>query len=169
MVLTKDELTQSLQDDVRVLLHLISKVEPAMLDYRPTAKQRSMLELLQYLVIMGPIHLRGALASTFDMEAWEKMWKAEEPAAKAMNLEQVKGAIAKQPALFADLLGSCPDADLRTEMEMFGTKASRGSWIVSLVLCHFAAYRMQLFLYLKACGREELNTMNLWVGTDAPV
>ena len=31
------------------------------------------------------------------------------------------------------------------------------------------AYRMQLFLYLKACGREELNTMNLWVGMDQPM
>jgi hypothetical protein len=24
----------------------------------------------------------------------------------------------------------------------------------------------QLFLYLKACGREELTTMNLWAGAD---
>jgi len=37
---------------------------------------------------------------------------------------------------------------------------------VNLVLCAFAAYRMQLFLYLKACGGEELNTMNLWAGMD---
>jgi hypothetical protein len=68
--------------------------------------------------------------------------------------------------LFAELLGSCSDADLRAEIEIFGSKASRGSMIVSLVLCHYAAYRMQLFLYLKACGREELNTINLWVGMD---
>lgn len=44
MVLTKDELITSLQNEVRILLHLASKVEPAKLDYRPTAKQRSMLE-----------------------------------------------------------------------------------------------------------------------------
>jgi hypothetical protein len=50
---------------------------------------------------------------------------------------------------------------------MFGSRASRGAWIVRLVLTHYAAYRMQLFLYLKASGREELNTMNLWVGMDA--
>jgi len=51
---------------------------------------------------------------------------------------------------------------------MFGRKASRGSWIVNLVLCHYAAYGMQLFLYLKASGREGLSTMNLWAGMDAP-
>jgi hypothetical protein len=27
---------------------------------------------------------------------------------------------------------------------------------------------MQLFLYLKACGREELSTWNLRAGVDAP-
>ena len=167
MVLTKDELIKALQNEVRILLHLSSKVEPAKLDYRPTAKQRSMLELLQYMVIVGPIHLRAVMAGAFDMDAWRNTWRTQEAAAKSMNLEEVKDAIGKQPALFAELLGSCSDADLRAEIEMFGSKASRGSMIVSLVLCHYTAYRMQLFLYLKACGREELNTMNLWAGKDA--
>jgi hypothetical protein len=39
---------------------------------------------------------------------------------------------------------------------------------VNLVLGGCAAYRTQLFLYLKSCGREELSTMNLWQGVDAP-
>jgi len=167
MVLTKDELSKSLRNEVRVLLHLASKVDPAMLDYRPTSKQRSMLELLQYLVIMGPIHLRAIEAGVFDLDAWRAAWQAGIAAAKVMSLEEVKEAIGKQPDLFAELLDSCSDADLRADMEMFGSRASRGSWIVNLVLCHYAAYRMQLFLYLKACGREELNTMNLWAGRDA--
>ena len=51
---------------------------------------------------------------------------------------------------------------------MFGSKTTRGAFIVNLVLCGCAAYRTQLFLYLKACGREELSTMNLWAGVDAP-
>ena len=166
MVLTKDELITSLQHEVRVLLHLASKVDPEKLDYRPTAKQRSILELLQYMTILGPIHLRAIQADAFDMDAWRTAWRTGEAAAKVMNLEEIKDAIGKQPALFAELLGSCSDADLRGEIEMFGRKASRGSMFVDLVLCHYSAYRMQLFLYLKASGREELNTMNLWVGMD---
>ena len=167
MVLTKIELTKSIQNEVRILLHLVSKVDPAKLDYRPTPKQRSMLELLQYMTIMGPIHLRAIKAGAFDMDAWRNTWRTEEAAAKALTLEQAKDSIGKQSALFAELLGSSSDADLQAEIEMFGSKASRGSWIVNLVLCHYAAYRMQLFLYLKGCGREELSTMNLWVGRDA--
>ena len=61
------------------------------------------------------------------------------------------------------------DADFRAEVNGFdGTKTSRGALIVNMVLSGCAAYRTQLFLYLKACGREELSTMNLWAGVDAP-
>ena len=60
-------------------------------------------------------------------------------------------------------------ADFRAQVDDFtGGKTTRGALIVSLVLGGCAAYRTQLFLYLKACGREELSTMNLWGGVDAP-
>jgi hypothetical protein len=168
MVLTKEELIKSLQNEVRILLHLASKVDPAKLDYRPTAKQRSTLELLQYMSMSGPILVRTMLkAGTIDPDAWRNTWQTEEAAAKARNLEQAKAAIGRQSALFAELLSSCSDADFRTEIEMFGRKNTRGWWFVNMVLCNYAAYRTQLFLYLKACGREELNTMNLWAGEDA--
>ncbi len=47
-------------------------------------------------------------------------------------VDQVKDAIGKQPALFAEPLGASSDADLRAEFEMFGRKASRGSWFGSV-------------------------------------
>jgi hypothetical protein len=36
-----------------------------------------------------------------------------------------------------------------------------------MVDTHYVAYHMQLFLYLKSCGREELSTMDLWAGRSA--
>jgi hypothetical protein len=167
MVLTKEEAILALRTEVRLVLHLASKVDPAMLDYRPSPKQRSMRELLRYFVVMAPAQLRAVVEGKFTMESWTKAWRAEEAAANDMNFDQVKAAIARQPDLFAQLLAPCSDADFRAEIEMFGNKATRGMWIVRLPLCHYAAYRMQLFLYLKACGREELNTLNLWAGVDA--
>jgi hypothetical protein len=59
------------------------------------------------------------------------------------------------------------DADFRGEIEMFGRTTTRGAFIVNMVLGGHAAYRTQLFCYLKACGRDELSTMNLWAGMDA--
>jgi len=166
MVLTKDELINALRGEVRLLLHLVTKVEPEMLHYRPTQHQRSLIELLRYLTIMAPTHLRGALAPTFDREVWGKSWNAEEAIARTLSLDEIKESIARQNDLFDELLAPLTDAQLREPHEMFGPPASRGSLIVSLVLSHYAAYRMQLFLYLKSAGREDLNTMNLWVGVD---
>lgn len=163
MVLTKPELIGSLQNEVRILLHLASKIAPEMVDYRPAPKQRSVVELLRYLSIMGPGLVQASKAG-FSPEAWTKA-SAE---ADARNFEQTVAAIKGHADLYASMLGDWSDADFRTEIEMFGTKTTRGAFIVNLVLGGCAAYRTQLFLYLKACGRDELNTMNLWAGMDPP-
>jgi hypothetical protein len=165
MVLTKSELIGSLQHEVHILLHLASKIDPAKLDYRPTAKQRSTLELLKYLTIMGPSLVEAAKNGKFD----PAVWTAAEKAAAARNFDQTLAALAAHSDTYAKVLGGMSDADFRGEIEMFGNKTSRGAFIVNMVLCGCAAYRTQLFLYLKACGREELSTMNLWAGVDAPV
>lgn len=165
MVLTKEELISSLQDEVRILLHLAGKIDRSQLDYRPTPKQRSIIELLRYLSHMGPSLIAGIKAGAFDMTAWQ----AAQDEANASDFDQVLATIEKQTGRYAELLGGFSDADFRGELEMFGPKASRGATIVKFVLCGYAAYRTQLFLYLKSLGREELNTMNLWAGVDAPV
>ncbi len=164
MVLTKPELIDSLQKEVRILLHLASKLDRTTLDYRPTPKQRSAFELLRYLSVMGPMLVRAAKGSGFDPARWTEATKA----AEARDFEQTLAAIAGHTDAYATLLGDMSDADFRAEIEMFGSKTTRGAFIVNLVLCGCAAYRTQLFLYLKACGREELTTMNLWAGMDAP-
>lgn len=163
MVMTKPEIIASLQHEVRILLHLASKLDRTMLDYRPTPKQRSTLELLQYLSLMGPEVVKAVKAGAFDMASWT----AAEEAAARLTFDETLAVIARQADDYASELGQMTDADFRREMEMFGRTSSRGAILVNVVLCGCAAYRTQLFLYLKACGREELNTMNLWAGMDA--
>jgi hypothetical protein len=167
MVLEKDELVERLNHEVRILLHLVSKARPADLDYRPAPRQRSLQELLEYLTVFPIIHVRTVTGGVWDGAAWGEAWRTEQAAAKGRSLDEIRNAIGRQPNLFADLIHPLADQDLRSEMEMFGRKSSRGELLVWMVLCHYAAYRMQLFLYLKACGREELGTMDLWAGIDA--
>jgi hypothetical protein len=162
MVLTKAELTGSLQNEIRILLHLASKVDPGQLDYRPTPKQRSTIELLKYLSLMGPFTVEAAKTGTFDVNGWT----AAQEATKAKNFEQVLADIAAIPASYAAVLDGMPDEAFRDEVELFGRKTTRGAFMVNTILGGYAAYRTQLFCYLKACGREELNTMNLWAGMD---
>ena len=163
--LTKEEVIAQLQKEVRILLHLASKIDRSKLDYRPTAKQRSTLELLRYLVNMGPQLTRAIKAGAFDVEAWQ----AATAKANAAAFDQVLAMIGAQDAEYASLLGSWSDADFRGSIEMFGRTDTRAAFLLELVLNGCAAYRTQLFLYLKACGREELSTSNLWQGVDMVV
>jgi len=165
MVLTKAELIQQLQHEVHILLHLAGKIDRSKLDYRPTPKQRSTLELLQYMSFMGPEIVKSIRNGAFDTASWT----TAEQAGFARDFDQTLGAIATQREFYANEVGRFSDADLREEIEMFGQKSTRGVSLVSMLLCGCAAYRTQLFLYLKACGREELNTMNLWAGVDGPM
>ena len=164
MVLTKSELLTLLQNEVRILLHLVEKIDRGGIDYRPTPKQRSTLELLQYLSFMGPTLIRIATRQA-DMASWGAA-KAE---ADARNFDQTVAVISGQIDEYKKLLAGISDEALRAETQNFdGSKTSAGAFIVRYVLAGCAAYRTQLFVYLKACGREELNTRNLWAGVDAP-
>lgn len=164
MALSKQELIGSLQNEVRILLHLTTKIDRSKLDYRPTPKQRSTLELLRYLTIMGPGLVPGILSGTFDGEAWGKAVAA----ADAKDFDAILKDIESLSAFYSTSLSPVSEATLTEQTDLFGHKGSRGSFLVNLVLSGHAAYRTQLFLYLKSCGREELNTYNLWQGVDAP-
>ena len=163
--LTKDEVIAQLQKEVRILLHLAGKIDRSTLDYRPTPKQRSTIELLRYLMGMGPILVRSIKSGSFDVEAWQAMTAK----ANAADFDQVLAMIRAQESEYASLLASWTEADFRGSIELFGRTATRATWLLEIVLNGCAAYRTQLFCYLKSCGREELSTSNLWQGVDAAV
>ena len=165
MVLTRDELLATLKKEVRILTHLAGKVEPSMIDYRPTPKQRSTLELLRYMTIMGPELVKAAKNGRFNNDAWT----AAKDAAEARDFEQTVNVLRGQADEYATLFRDMSDQDFRAEMTGFdGKPVSKGLFINQLVVSGHAAYRTQLFLYLKSCGRDDLSTWNLWQGIDAP-
>ena len=164
MVISKAELVEMLRTEARILSHLVGKVGPSQRDYRPTPKQRSASELIKYLSMMGPMIVVQGKAGGFD----EPSWIAAESKAMAQTFEEAAATIAGHGDRYAALLADLSDADLRKELDVFGEKMSLGRFLTFWVLNGAAAYRTQLFLYLKASGSEELGTMNLWAGVDAP-
>lgn len=165
MVMSKSELLTALQTEVRIVLHLATKIDRTKLDYRPTPKQRSTIELLRYLSMMGPTLMRYTKTQSREYD----IWRDAEAAANARDFDQAVAAIARHSEEYAALLADMTDADLRAEaMAADGSKVTRGAALVSGVYASCVAYRMQLFLYLKSSGREDLSTMNVWAGVDAP-
>ena len=162
MVISKQDLIETLQKEVRILVHLAGKVKPEMLDYRPTPKQRSVIELLRYMTVMGPVLVRSIKTGVFLMEEWT----AAEAASAAMGLDEVVASLTSQSEGYAASIHDFSDEELAARIELFGSAATRGRMLVDMIVAGHAAYRTQLFCYLKCCGREELNTMNLWAGVD---
>src|SRR5687767_14090774 len=111
MTMTKPELIASLQNEVRILLHLASKIDRAQLDYRPTPKQRSTIELLKYLSVMGPAFVKAAKGKLDPAD-----WTAATQAAEARDFDQTVSAIAAHADAYATLLADMSDADLRSEI-----------------------------------------------------
>ena len=163
MVLTKSELIASLQNEVRILLHLGSKIDRGMLDYRPTPKQRSVIELMQYLTVMGPALVQAAKTGAFDAAAWTQA----EQAARARDFDQTLAVISAH----GTNTRRCSPIVHRSRLPRSGgdVRPERAPAVrSSSIMCSADAppTSTQLFLYLKACGRDELNTMNLWAGMD---
>lgn len=104
MVLTKSELIASLQNEVRIVSHLAGKIDRANLDYRPTPKRRSTIELLKYLSMMGPTVVQYAMADTPD----PGLWATAAQTAEARDFDQTLAAIAAQSTPTPRFWPMCP-------------------------------------------------------------
>ena len=164
MVLNKSELINALQHEARILAHLATKVDPSMLDYRPTPKQRSMLEWFHYLSIMGRNLVTDGRAGAFNADKWTATAKA----AAARSFDETVADIKGLESFYAKAISEMSDDEFRKQVTFFGNTQSLGGFFVNTILAGHAAYRTQIFCYLKSCGRTELGTMNLWAGIDAP-
>ena len=58
------------------------------------------------------------------------------------------------------------DEELEKEIDIFGNKDTRAMHLVG-VSKWASAYKMQFFLYIKSCGKHDINTSNLWRGVDS--
>ena len=164
MVITKSELIAALQDEVRILLHLASKVDQTKLDYRPTEKQRSTIELLRYLSFCGTAFLRSALDGNWDA------YSALEAESKTLAAGDFPAAMERQKAAIRAVFAEFTDADLATRRvkSPTGEDLPLGRALLDLPLRFLVGYRMQLFLYAKAAGAESLGTSDCWWGIEWP-
>lgn len=161
-MLNKAQFFDLLDNEAMLLKHLHSKITPAMLEYRPSAAQRSTLDLLRYLSTTALVGTRFFLEGNWDFFASLK------PGMESMTLADFPAALDRQMATIRELLEPLNDGQLmeREATYVNGKKMPLGQALVMGPLRWLTAYRMQLFLYLKASGAPGLTTSNLWGGRD---
>lgn len=158
-MITRQEFIESFTKEIDIIRHLATKVTPAMLDYRPHEKQRSMQDLMQYL---GHIF---DLGTTLIVNGNSNNYMDLAKNAPTVTLVTFDHIMKDQSEHVVSMINGFSDESLTEEIEIFGRKASRAMHMLG-VMKWAVAYKMQLFLYIKACGNHDISTMNLWVGVD---
>ncbi len=160
----KQQFFESIAHENHILKHLASKLEVSKLDYRPTEKQRSILETLQYLSFVGIASATGMVNGNWDH------YPGMAETASEVNLDNFAAKLDEQFESLKTLLSGLSDDDLlnKTAPTPWGTELPLGHALVDMTTKCYTAYRMQLFLFMKQNGYESLGTHNCWGGADAP-
>lgn len=163
-MITKDDILFELLRECDVCVFLAGKLPEGALGYQPTPKQRTTLELLRYLSFCGTGFLRSLLDGNWDVYA--KL----ESESRLVGLADFPAAMERQKASIRAIFGEFTDADLQTRKVTSPTdeELTLGRALLDLPLRFLVGYRMQLFLYAKAAGNEELGTAECWWGMRWP-
>lgn len=157
-MITKTQFTNSLIRELEIIRHLAEKVKESDLDYRPTEGQRTVRELLQFMTYIFGTGVEALVTSN------QELYRTRRQNLKEFVFQSFNQDMKDEEKKIKELLGNLTDADLEEEIDNWGV-APRGIHLM-MVLKWAAAYKMQLFLYLKAAGHSELVSANLWRGVD---
>jgi hypothetical protein len=163
-MITRDQLIASMRHETEVVKHLSTKVPAGQLDWRPTPKQRSTLELMRYLTTCAIVPVRAMIERGWDHA------EALEAASEAVSAETFAAAMDAQMAAVEAAVRAVPEADFlaRDATMPWGAPTKLGLSLVDCGLKTLVAYRMQLFLYAKESGAADLGPANCWAGRDPP-
>jgi hypothetical protein len=160
---TKENLIDSVSNEFRILKHLAEKITPEMEQYKQVENQRTTRELLQYLSVIFISATKVIQMGTTDA------YKTLPMTAEDTTLENFAEKMDAQFETWKALINEFTDEDLQTIINIYGMgDKTKGVYLVENLLKWLAAYKMQLFLYLKANGMTNIGTSNLWGGMDMP-
>jgi hypothetical protein len=157
-------LITAIRRETAIIKHLATKVPAGQLNYRPTPPQRSTIDLLRYLTVIGVNATKYCLNGNWDHA------KGSSAHAATLAVVDIPAAMDRQLAEIEAVLAPLTAADLanRTVAIPWGGKSALGDALLELPVGFLTAYRMQLFLYEKSSGASQLGTMDLWAGQSPP-
>jgi hypothetical protein len=156
----KQHLLQNLQREIFLLKQLAGFIEERDLDFRPADKMRSTLELMQYLSGIGATMLRWFIKNDLNPEEWAKI-REQRKLVTLDNFKQKLDEQLEQIVMYMDLIN---EEDLNTKEVELPSKEKMilGTAIINAPIKWLAAYRLQLFTYLKMNGRWDISTREAW-------
>ena len=161
-MITLEQLLHSCEHESNIIKHIATRLPADCLEYRPTEKQRTMLELMQYVTRASAAPMCYAVDNT-----WDRGMVMHE-GTSAVTAENFADEMDAQMTMLRDEAGKLADKPLDGPCMMpWREECTLGEFLVNAVLKALTAYRMQFFLYAKAAGAEELSTADCWIGKAA--
>lgn len=153
-----ENFVKDFRKETATCINLFAKMPPGGLDYRPTATQRSTLELLRYLSY-GPYNaVRRIVAGEWNIgKPTNEVTAGWPPGDFPRNMQWQADEVER-------LVRSASPVALANDDFTFpwGETFKKGEALVRVPLKWLGGYRMQLFLYLKAAGAADLKSADLW-------
>jgi hypothetical protein len=162
-MVTREDLLASMLHEINVVKYLAAKIPPGRYNWRPSAGQRSLLELMQYLVRAGSGTTLTLINGNRDhFEALKARCLATTPLTFSREMdnqaEELKRAM--------QTVSNARLANEKATVPWGGPPMSLGAAIMNTGVKFLTAYRMQLFLYIKQLGVQEISTTQNWAGRD---
>ena len=156
----KQHLLESLEREIKLLKQLAPFIEEGDLEFRPAEKLRSTYELMQYLSGIGATMMRWFILNDLNQEEWIKIREYR----KTLSLQNFVERLDEQSEQIKSYFDKFSEEELSTkEIEMPNKeKMLLGPAILNGPLKWLAAYRMELFIYLKMNGKSQLSTKEAW-------
>lgn len=158
---TQEQIWNSFTKEFRIIKHLAEKIPAGGETHKPTEKQRTTLELMQYLAMFGG-GMFGVVMTGDGNAFMEYGNKVGE-----ITTENFAAAIDAQEIAMKAIFDAFTPELLAEEISVWGQTQSRALFLLEC-LKMLTAYKMQLFLYAKAAGNHSIGTSNVWAGMDMP-
>lgn len=160
---TKQYLIEAISNEFRIIKHLAEKIPAQTEGYKPTEGQRTTLELLQYLSVVFGVAAKAIITNDVSL------FRDSMPVAAQTTIENFAQMMDHQEEVFRAALQDVTDEQLLEVINFFGQgEKTKGVYLTESLLKWAAAYKMQLFLYIKSSGNTSVATANLWAGMDMP-
>jgi hypothetical protein len=163
-MISKNDIFKSIRHEANVCKHLYGKLPEGCMEYRPTTGQRSTIELLRYLAVVGIAGTRSMIEHDWSI------WGTYKSRADQMTPEDFPEVMDQQMDELEAYLDTISDEDFETKTLKLptGQELPIDIGLMNSIVKWLTAYKMQLFLYTKANGRDDIGTVNCWAGIDMP-
>ena len=156
----KQHLFQNMEREIVLLKQLSKVIEEKDLEFRPQEKLRSVIELMRYLSTIGAVMLRWFIDNDLTPEEWAKIRERQ----KTVTIHNFAERLDEQLAAIRQYMDRISEEDLLTKEVALPSKEKMvlGSAIINAPIKWLAAYRKELFVYLKLNGHTEMSTKEAW-------